>query len=396
MPDAALVDLVDLADVAARFAAHLHAAGVEAGPDRAARFAEALHLGAPVTNDEIYWLGRVTLTGHHDEIAVYDRVFADVFFGVADVAESRGDSNQPSLDAVDPGRHRPPGSAAPTDSSGGESRPNRPSGDVTSDDDGRESPVGAPASRDEHLRDRDFADCTPDELRRLRDLVASMELAPPLRASRRRRRHAAGRSIDRRASLRRARRTGGHPAHLVMRRPTQRRRRVVLLADVSGSMEAYSRAYLHLLRGAATALSAETFVFSTRLTRLTHRLSSSNPDLAMRSAVADVEDWSGGTRIGEAIRTFNDDWGRRGVARGAVVVIVSDGWEGDDPALLGEQMARLSRLAHRIVWVNPRAKSDRFEPRTAGMAAALPFVDSFTSGHSLDAFDEVLAAISAD
>ncbi|MFW2332554.1 vWA domain-containing protein [Ilumatobacter sp.] len=391
MPD------TDLADVAARFASHLHTAGVEAGPDRAARFAESLHLGAPLTNDELYWLGRVTLTGHRDEIAVYDRVFADVFLGIADVAESRGDPNQPNLESVDPGRRRPPSSAPTTDGSGGDARPGRPSGETSPDtDDGRESPVGAPVSRDEHLRDRDFADCTVDELRRLRELVAAMELAPPVRPSRRRRRHATGRSIDRRASLRRARRTGGHPARLVMRRPTERRRRVVLLADVSGSMEAYSRAYLYLLHGAATALAAETFVFSTRLTRLTHRLAATNPDLAMRSAVAEVDDWSGGTRIGAAIRTFNDGWGRRGLARGAVVVIVSDGWESDDPAVLGEQMARLSRLAHRIVWVNPRAKSDRFEPRTGGMTAALPFVDSFTSGHSLDAFDEVLAAISAD
>jgi len=391
MPDA------DLADVAARFASHLHAAGVEAGPDRAARFAESLHLGAPTTNDELYWLGRVTLTGHRDEIAMYDRVFADVFLGVADVAESRGDPNQPNLDSVDPGQRRPPSTAPISDGTAGEPRPSRPSADVNVDarESDRESPVGAPVSREEHLRTRDFADCTVEELRRLRELVAAMELRPPQRASRRRRRHASGDSIDRRASMRRARRTGGHPARLVMRRPTERRRRVVLLADVSGSMEAYSRAYLYLLHGAATALSAETFVFSTRLTRLTLRLRTSDPDLALRSAIDVVEDWSGGTRIGEAIRTFNDRWGRRGLARGAVVVIVSDGWESDDPALLGEQMARLSRLAHRIVWVNPRAKSDRFEPLARGMAAALPFVDSFTSGHSLDALDEVLDAISA-
>ena len=158
-------------------------------------------------------------------------------------------------------------------------------------------------------------------------------------------------------------------------------------------MESYARAYLYLLHGAARALTAETFVFSTRLTRLTHRLATNDPDLAMRTAVDDVVDWSGGTRIGEAIRSFNDGWGRRGLARGAVVVIVSDGWESEDPALLGEQMARLSRLAHRIIWVNPRAKSSRFQPLTGGMAAALPHVDVFTSGHSLEAFGDVIAAI---
>lgn len=180
---------------------------------------------------------------------------------------------------------------------------------------------------------------------------------------------------------------------LSRKRPTERRRRVVLIADVSGSMEAYSRAYLYLLHGAVRALHAETFVFSTRLTHLTRSLRTNDPERALRDAVGHVDDWSGGTRIGRAIGDFNDRFGRRGVARGAVVVIVSDGWESDDPADLGEQMARLSRLAHRIIWVNPRSKSDRYEPLVGGMAAALPHIDTFTSGHSLEALDDVLAAI---
>ena len=169
----------------------------------------------------------------------------------------------------------------------------------------------------------------------------------------------------------------------------------MLIADVSGSMERYSRAYLYLLHGAVRALRAETFVFATRLTRLTRTLRTGDPELALRTALGGVDDWSGGTRIGAAVREFNDDWGRRGLARGAVVVIVSDGWESDDPALLGTQMERLGRLAHRIVWVNPRSKSERYRPLVGGMAAALPHVDVFTSGHSLDALDDVLAAIAA-
>ena len=177
--------------------------------------------------------------------------------------------------------------------------------------------------------------------------------------------------------------------------PGERRRRVVLIADVSGSMERYSRAYLYLLHGTVRAWGAETFVFATRLTRLTRALRTSDPDLALRLVAASVDDWSGGTRIGQALRDFNDHWGRRGTARGAVVVIVSDGWESGDPAELGEQMARLSRLAHRIVWVNPRAKSSRYEPLVGGMQAALPHVDRFASGHSLHALGEVLDAIAA-
>jgi uncharacterized protein with von Willebrand factor type A (vWA) domain len=217
-----------------------------------------------------------------------------------------------------------------------------------------------------------------------------------MRASRRHRRHHLGRAIDRRDTMRRARRTGGQPFELRMRRPSERRRRVVLIADVSGSMEAYSRAYLYLLHGSVKALRAETFVFATRLTRLTRRLraTTADPERVLRAAVADVEDWAGGTRIGESLRTFNDRWGRRGLARGAVIVIVSDGWESGDPDELAEQMARLRRMAHRVIWVNPRAKSDAYQPLVGGMAAALPYVDWFASGHSLEALDDVIRAIS--
>jgi hypothetical protein len=246
------------------------------------------------------------------------------------------------------------------------------------------------------LRRRDFADCTPDELAQLRRLVTAMRVAPPMRASRRHRRHHLGRSVDRRDTMRHARRTGGQPFELRMRRRSERRRRVVLIADVSGSMESYSRAYLYLLHGSVKALRAETFVFATRLTRLTRRLrvSTADPEQVLRAAVADVDDWAGGTRIGESLRAFNDRWGRRGLARGAVIVIVSDGWESGDPAELAEQMARLRRMAHRVIWVNPRAKSAEYQPLAGGMAAALPFVDRFASGHSLDALDEVICAIS--
>ncbi len=391
----------DVAAVAARFAAHLHAAGVEVGPDRAGRFAATMLLARPVTADELYWIGRVTLAGTPLEIVQYDRVFADIFLGLADVADSRGDPNQPSLDSFERGPPRTDRGEPGTTETGGEPRPtpvpdrgaDRDEDDDEDDDELSDAPTGAPASRDELLTRRDFADCTPAELLALRHIVSRLEVSAPHRPSRRRSRHRSGDSIDRRATLRRARRTGGHPVTLVRRRPTERRRRVVLIADVSGSMESYSRAYLYLLHGAVKALRAETFVFATRLTRITRTLRTGDPESALRSAVGDVEDWSGGTRIGEAIREFNDRWGRRGLARGAVVVIVSDGWESDDPALLAEQMARLGRLAHRIVWVNPRSKSDRYEPLVGGMVAALPHVDILTSGHSLEALDDVLAAI---
>jgi uncharacterized protein with von Willebrand factor type A (vWA) domain len=388
---------IDLAAVAARVAERLHAVGVAVGPDRAGRFASSLRIARPATTRELYWLGRVTLTATPAEIAAYDRVFTEVFRGLVDTADSRGDQHQPRIDELAAGEQLPDQRDRTIDLPGDRPRP-VPRGDGTgsSGELDAETPIGAPVSEDEVLRRRDFADCTPHELAELRALVAKLRVQPPRRPSRRLRRHRSGTSIDRRATLRRARRTGGHPVSLARREFSERRRRVVLIADVSGSMEAYSRAYLYLLHGAVKALHAETFVFATRLTRLTRALRVGDPERALRAAVEETHDWSGGTRIGSAIKEFTDRWGRRGLARGAVVVIVSDGWESEDPALLGEQMARLSRLAHRIVWVNPRAKSERYQPLAGGMAAALPYVDVFTSGHCLGALDDVLAAIAAD
>ena len=215
-----------------------------------------------------------------------------------------------------------------------------------------------------------------------------------MRRGRRSRRHSAGRELDIRATLRRAHRTGGDPVHRVHRKRTERPRRVVLLADVSGSMEPYARVYLHLMRGAVRALGAEAFVFATRLTRLTRPLAVGGPDRAYAQVAKATPDWSGGTRIGPALTRFLDDHGRRGMARGAVVVIVSDGWEIGDTEELREAMTRLHRLAYRIIWVNPRKAAEGFAPLTGGMAAALPSVDTFISGHSMRALEDVMEAIS--
>ena len=170
----------------------------------------------------------------------------------------------------------------------------------------------------------------------------------------------------------------------------------MLLCDISGSMEPYARAYLQFLTCAAGAgPNAEAFVFATRLTRVTRALASRNPERAIQRAAATAPDWSSGTRIGDALKAFNDRHGRRGMARGAVVVILSDGWERGDPALVGREMERLRRLAYRIVWVNPRVSARGFEARAGGLVAALPFCDALVSGHSLEALDEVADAIGA-
>jgi uncharacterized protein with von Willebrand factor type A (vWA) domain len=387
----------DVADLVARFADRLHLAGISVTPERAGRLAAALAVAAPSTTVELYWLARITVAGDRAELATFDAVFAEVFRGFVDVADSRGAPDPPRLPpAVERGDRSPDPGADATGADRGEPKP-RPLGEDRDGDgdDERPAPIGSPASDQAVLRQRDFGSCTPEELVRLRRLMSRMKVVTPQRPSRRRRRHPRGDAIDLRASIRRARRTGGDPASLVRRRVTERRRRVVLLADVSGSMEAYSRAYLYLLHGAVRALRAETFAFSTRLTRVTHTLAVHDPERALTTAMAATEDWSGGTRIGAALKEFNDRWGRRGLARGAVVVVVSDGWESGDTEELGRQMDRLSRLAHRIVWVNPRSQSTDYRPLAGGMAVALPHVDAFVSGHSLEALEHVLDVIAS-
>jgi uncharacterized protein len=383
----------DLAEVAGRFGALLRTAGVPITPERGGRFAATLQLASPATTDELYWVGRVTLLSDHTHLEVYDRVFAQVFGGLVDWADSRGDTATPPLPPASsrPGESRPPSSSDDPGTTSTQPSPVPMSGEGGGDD-GRDVVLAA-VSEQERLRSRDFSTLTPEELAMLRAMFREVALAPPLRRVRRDRRHPSGARLDLRATLGRAHRTAGDPVTTVRRRRRVRPRRLVLLCDISGSMEPYARAYLQLLHSAVGGADAEAFVFATRLTRLTRALAVRSPDLALRQAAAAAPDWSGGTRIGRALQLFNDRYGRRGMARGAVVVIVSDGWERDDPELLGREVARLSRLAHRVVWVNPRSASPRFEPLVGGMAAALPYLDALVSGHSLAALDEVLDAI---
>ena len=205
--------------------------------------------------------------------------------------------------------------------------------------------------------------------------MSRLQLATPLRRTRRYERGRRGERIDMRRTLRTSLRTGGDPIRLARRRRRVVPRRLVMLCDISGSMEPYARAYLQFLTCAAgSGPDAEAFVFATRLTRLTRALASRNPERAIQRAAAAAPDWSSGTRIGDALKAFNDRHGRRGMARGAVVVILSDGWERGDPMLVGREMERLARLAHRIVWVNPRVSASAFAPRAGGMVAALPLL----------------------
>jgi uncharacterized protein with von Willebrand factor type A (vWA) domain len=392
----AAAPLPDLATLSAGFAARLRAAGVPATPERSGRFAATVELARPESVRRLYWLARVTLVDQHMQLPAFDHVFAQFFImGGTDVAEHRGPKTQPPVPYLRPGpRARPTVGTRRGDTNVPvPSATPKPSHET--DRQAAES-VLMTASVEERLGHKDFAAFTAEELGVLRALVGALRVAAPLRRSRRTVGAPSGRRLNVRRTLRRAHRTGGDPVRRVYRRRRTRPRRIVLLADVSGSMESYSRVYLQLLQGAVRGARAEAFVMATRLTRVTRVLASGPADVAAGRAAEAAPDWSGGTRIGQSMRTFLNCYGRRGMARGAVVVIVSDGWERADPALLAEQMARLRRLAHRVVWVNPRAAAEAYEPLAGGMAAALPHVDVLVSGHSLRALDAVLDAIAAD
>ncbi|HEY3765674.1 MAG TPA: VWA domain-containing protein [Gaiellales bacterium] len=385
---------LDLPALAGAFCRRLHDAGLTATPERTADLARALHLVRPVSRRRLYFTARSVLVTDAAQVPVFDAVFAEVFGGTGAGAAFAADVQ--SLPA--PGDDPPVPGAHSFDAAG-----ERPAvGILTAagsrpQDDDDEEPVDVPlaaASDEERLSERGFDSLTPGELARLYDLMSRLRLATPTRRTRRYERGRHGQHIDMRRTLRRSLRTGGDPIRLARRRRRVVRRRLVMLCDISGSMEPYTRAYLQFLTCArGSGPDAEAFVFATRLTRVTRALASRRPERAIARAAAAAPDWSSGTRIGDALKAFNDRHGRRGMARGAVVVILSDGWERDDPELVGQEMERLGRLAHRIVWVNPRMSASAFRVRAGGMVAALPHCDALVSGHSFEALGEVVDAI---
>ncbi len=354
--------------LAVAFTRRLRDAGLPVAPDRGAWFASALTVTQPVARRSLYWTARAVLVSDPTQVRAFDRVFREVFGSSGDVTEEPG--------APIPPDELVPGAAGAADGTG----------DTIL--------VPTLASDDEILSAKAFDALTEEELVALRRLMARLEISTPARRTRRAVRDRRGHRVDLRRTLRGAHRTGAVPIRIARRERRVERRRLVLLCDISGSMEPYARAYLQFLTAAGPQ--AEAFVFATRLTRITRALATRSPERALQRAAAAAPDWSSGTRIGDALRAFNDQHARRGMARGAIVVILSDGWERGDPTLVGREMVRLARLAHRIVWVNPRVSADGFVPRAGGMAAALPHVDALVSGHNLAALHQVVAAIGAE
>jgi hypothetical protein len=384
---------LDVPAVAGAFSRRLHDAGLPVTAERAAWFAEALGVVEPVARRRLYWTARGVFVTGHDQVRAFDAVFREVFDSVRAPEGAPDASTDPDAPAELPPSDEPRRSS---EGAGVAPAPGAAPSPRSGDEAAHDTPVPVLASADEILRAKRFDALEPGELASLYRLMTRIRVATPERRTRRAERHRRGERIDLRRTLRGSLRTAGDPIRLARRRRRIARRRIVLLCDISGSMEPYARAYLQFLTCAAGAgPNAEAFVFATRLTRVTRALASRNPERAIQRAAATAPDWSSGTRIGDALKAFNDRHGRRGMARGAVVVILSDGWERGDPALVGREMERLRRLAYRIVWVNPRVSARGFEARAGGLVAALPFCDSLVSGHSLETLDEVAGAIGA-
>jgi uncharacterized protein len=329
----------------------------------------------------VYWAGRATLLRRPEDLAVYDRSFEAFWLG-RPLSEAQVRAGQPPPMAVTVGLDQPP-----------------PDDDRGSGGEQEDQPVLALRySRAEVLRTKDFAAYTAAEFAQAHRMMADLRLAGELRRSRRRRRtrHRTGRHPDLRRTVGYALATRGEPIRRAWLVPSQRPRRVVLLCDVSGSMEPYARGLLRFVHAAVVGRGpgrVEAFALGTRLTRLTRELAWRDPDQALARASKSVADWSGGTRLGDGLRAFNDRYGIRGMARGAVVVVLSDGWDRGDPAALATEMARLHRVAHRVIWVNPLKAAPGYAPLTQGMAAALPHVDQFVPGHSLGALEDLVALV---
>jgi uncharacterized protein with von Willebrand factor type A (vWA) domain len=360
------------------FCGALRAAGLLAGSGDVLTYTGAVAALDPTDLVDLYWAGRVTLVTRREAISRYDEVFRQFWLGGSGPASGllplREHLAEQAQAVLEIPATEPPGSGPQPE---------------------EEAQLGLMASGAEVLRHRSFPVCTPGELAALRRIMARIALTPPRRRTRRLRKAPTGKSPDLRRIVREALRTQGEPAQLYWRRRQLRLRPLILILDVSGSMADYSRALLQFAYSAKRAAGrVEVFCFGTRLTRISRALDHRQPDHALELAAAAVFDWEGGTRIGDCLNTFVRDWGRRGLARGGIVVICSDGLDRGDPEVLATAMQRLARLSHRVVWMNPhKGDNPHFQPGTLGMMAAAPHIDLLLSGHDLSSLEQLAALL---
>jgi uncharacterized protein len=364
----------------------LRARGLAVGTGRIMSFCRAVAALEPIDREDLYWAARSTLISSKEQLDVFERAFGS-YFGPS--AAMPTDTTPASGDPRRADRQRVPDDAVELDVA--------PASWVLPDEDEAsegETTVRLVAGSIEALRSKRFEDLTDEERARAASSIRQIAVGIPRRRARRLRPASRGTSFDLRRTLRYSLRTQGEPFHRAWTRRRTKARPLVLILDVSGSMSPYSRALLQFgFAAMAAGQRVEVFCFGTRLTRVTRLLRTKDPNRALKDIAGAVKDWDGGTRIGESLRDLLNLYGQRGSVRGAVVVLCSDGLERGDPDLLTAEMARLSRLAHRVVWVNPLKGSPLYEPLARGMAAALPHIDVFLSGHNVASLEELGAVL---
>lgn len=358
--------------MAVAFARVLRGVDIPAPLDSVLTFVDSLSLIGMDDRDAVYWAARCTLVRRPEDVPVFNRAFAVFWEHRESIATEDPDTLRVTI-AMDAGDE-------------GSADGSSPAGD--------DPTITLRFSGVETLRSKDFARYSDDEMRSAQTWMDRLRVAGTPRESLRWVPARKGARPDMRRTVRASLAAQGEPVRRRWSRHGERSRRIVFLLDISGSMEPYARALVRFVHaGVAGRRRVEAFTLGTRLTRVSRELSPRDPDRALRQAGTRVEDWSGGTRLGETLRRFNDEWGVRGMARGAIVVILSDGWDRGDPAVLADEMQRLQRVAFKVVWVNPLKVTPGYAPLARGMAAALPFVDEFVEGHNLDALEKLTKVI---
>lgn len=365
--------------LAVGFCRVLRSAGVEVPASATINFVIALGELGLDNREQVYWAGRATLVSRPEDLGLYDRVFAAYWLQRAPEGIAVEGTPPPITLALD--------------------LDDENEADSSDDEEGPDGEVQQVRfSRAEVLTNKDFAECSREELAELTALMSRLRFTTYRRQSRRQLpAKGDGDRPDLRRTVRWALRHHGEPMKRAFTERATRARRLVLVLDVSGSMEPYARALLRFAHAAVVARAkVEVFVLGTRLTRLTKHLTSRDPDAAIRQAFPQVKDWAGGTRLGEGIQAFNNEWGVRGMARGSVVVVLSDGWDRGDAELLGSEMERLHRVTHRLIWVNPLKATPGYAPLAAGMSAALPHIDVFVEGHSYHSLEQLAGILAGE
>jgi uncharacterized protein with von Willebrand factor type A (vWA) domain len=361
-----------------QFGRELRSEGLPIGSGEVTTFCNAVTALNSDDVDDLYWCGRSTLVARQNHIGTYDHVFRRFFLSQSEIEVDEG-SPSPSPTMTTHAVLQIPDSEIGAEASGDE----------------EEAALGLVASDAEIARDKSFSACTPEELVALRRIMARIRLTPPQRRSRRRCTEGARRRPDMRRMARETMRMRHEPPVLHWAGRKLRIRPLVFILDVSGSMSDYSRNLLQFAYSSGRAAGrVEVFCFGTRLTRITPALDLPRLDDALAEATRRVSDWDGGTQIGESLKEFVQHWARRGTSRGSIVVICSDGHDRGDPSVLAGALEQLSRLSHRIVWMNPHKGDDEmFHPNSLGMTVATRFVDTVVSCHSLRSLEDFAAKL---